>query len=191
MTTETSLEQSQDLVGGNRFNLSSIVLLISVVVIVIIIGTALGRQLQTQPTSGPAPDFTMTTFDGEDVTLSDYRGQVVVVNFWASWCDPCRDEAPILQSLWERYRDRGVVLVGVAYLDLESAALDFIDEFGITYPNGPDVGSEISRDYNIEGVPETFIIDQTGDIAYFAIAPIREGQLDPTIDRLLATGGES
>ena len=167
------------------FNLGSALLLIGIMVIVAIIGIALAQQLETQPESGPAPDFTLTTFDGETFALAAQRGNVVVVNFWASWCVPCRDEAPILQSLWERYRDRGVVLVGIAYADAESKSLAFIDEFGITYPNGPDVGTRISDDYRITGVPETFIVDQDGNIVRTIIAPVWEGQLDAIIDELL------
>src|SRR5690606_35233576 len=124
--------------------------------------------------SGPAPDFTLTTFDGESFHLSEYRGKVVVINFWSSWCVPCPDEAPILQSVWERYRERGVVLVGVTYLDAGRDSLDFIQEFGITYFNGPDIGSRITEDYRITGVPETFIVDQNGDVVEAIIAPITE-----------------
>ena len=86
--------------------------------------------------SGSAPDFTLNTFEGETIRLSDLRGQVVVINIWASWCVPCRDEAPVLERLWREYRDRGVVFLGVDYADTEREARAFIAEFGLTYPNG-------------------------------------------------------
>ncbi|MBE0690552.1 MAG: TlpA family protein disulfide reductase, partial [Anaerolineae bacterium] len=155
---------------GRGFHLSSIVLMVGIVLAVAVIGIALTRRNLSQPTSGPAPDFTITTFDGSQFRLSEQRGKVVIVNFWASWCGPCRDEAPILQSVSERYRDRGVVLVGVAYLDSDSDSRAFIDEFGITYPNGPDVGTRISDQYRIQGVPETFVVNQNGEITRFIIA---------------------
>lgn len=169
-------------------SLGSIVLLSAIVIAAAIVGLALARQKQTQPTSGPAPDFTVTTFDGEEISLNDLRGQVVVVNFWASWCIPCKDEAPVLQAAWEKYRDQGVVLLGVAYVDTPTNSLAFIDEFGITYPNAPDAGTRISDAYHITGVPETFIIDQAGNIAQFFYAQVTEPELSATLDRLIQAG---
>jgi cytochrome c biogenesis protein CcmG/thiol:disulfide interchange protein DsbE len=98
-------------------------------------------KAQEPLSEGPAPDFTLSLFDGGQITLGDLRGQVVVLNVWASWCPPCRDEAPVLERAWRAYRDRGVTFVGVDYMDTEPAALAYIAEFDITYPNGPDLGS--------------------------------------------------
>lgn len=167
------------------FSLGSVALIIGFILVAAVIGMQLARQNQTQPTSGPAPDFSLTTFNGDTFRLTEQRGKVVVVNFWASWCGPCRDEAPILQSVWERYRDQSVVLVGVAYLDSDQDSRAFIDEFGITYPNGPDRGTRISETYRIQGVPETFVVDQNGQIVEFIIAPVQPGQLDTILDRIL------
>src|SRR5512134_1224010 len=83
--------------------------------------------------SGLAPDFSLTAFDGRAVTLSQLRGQVVIINFWASWCPPCREEAAYLESTWRKYKDQGVIFIGVDYVDAEPSALAYIDEFDITY----------------------------------------------------------
>src|SRR5512139_3925698 len=103
--------------------------------------------------SGMAPDFSLTGFDGRTVALSEMRGQVVIVNFWASWCQPCRQEAAYLENTWRKYKDQGVVFIGVDYVDTEKEALTYIQEFGITYLNGPDLKTRISQAYNIKGVP--------------------------------------
>ena len=134
---------------------------------------------------GLAPDFTLSLYDGGQLTLSDLRGQVVVVNFWASWCIPCRDEAPLLEQAWRRYRDRGVLFIGVAYLDAEKESLAFLEEFGITYPNGPDLGTRIARDYRLGGVPETFFIGKDGRVVDLAIGPLTETRLISAIETAL------
>jgi cytochrome c biogenesis protein CcmG/thiol:disulfide interchange protein DsbE len=172
--------------GG--LNLASLVLLAGIGVMAAVIGMALMRQNQTQPTAGPAPAFSLTTFDGQALALAELRGKIVIVNFWASWCGPCREEAPALQSIWERYQDQDVLVVGVAYADSENGSLAFIEEFGLTYPNGADLGTRISDDYNIKGVPETFIIDQDGNIAEFIYAQVTEAQLSRSIERLMQAG---
>lgn len=136
--------------------------------------------------SGLAPDFTLTSFEGETITLSELRGQVVVINFWASWCPPCRDEAPYLEETWRKYRDQGVVFIGVDYADTEREALAYIEEFDITYFNGPDLGTRISQAYNMQGVPETFYIDKNGEIDGIHIGPLYPPLLDDKIEELLA-----
>ena len=111
---------------------------------------------------------------------------MVVVNIWASWCDPCKDEAAVLESTWRAYQASGVVLLGVDYVDTEPPARAFMQQYHITYPNGPDLGSNIYRAFRARGVPETYIIDQSGTIARVFVGPVDETQLTSTIDGLLA-----
>lgn len=163
----------------------SIVLLVGILLTAVVFGWQLIRQNQTQPESGLAPDFTLMTLDGQQIRLSEQRGKVVVLNFWASWCVPCRTEAPVLQSIWEQYRERGVLVMGVAYTDTESGAREFIAEYNQTYPNGMDLGTRISDLYHIQGVPETFVIDQQGNIVEFIYAAVNEEDLSALLDSLL------
>jgi len=145
------------------------------------------RKAQAGPVdSGMAPDFSLTGFNGQAVTLSGLRGQVVIVNFWASWCQPCREEAAYLENTWRKYKDRGVVFIGVDYVDIEKAAQAYIQEFDITYLNGPDLQTRISQAYNIQGVPETFFIAKNGKLRGMHIGPLVSPQLDNKIEELLA-----
>jgi cytochrome c biogenesis protein CcmG/thiol:disulfide interchange protein DsbE len=169
-------------------SLGSMVLLTGVLMVTAVFGFALSQRNQTQPESGPAPDFTLTTLDGAHLRLSDLRGRVVVINFWASWCGPCRQEAPALQSVWEQYQNRDVVIVGVAYTDTERNARAFIQEYEQTYPNGLDIGTKIYDLYNAQGVPETFIINRAGEVAEFMKVPLTEKTLTEAIERVLGSG---
>lgn len=122
-------------------------------------------QRQAPPLeAGLAPNFELTTFDGQTLRLSELRGKPVVLNFWASWCVPCRDEAPALQATWQKYKEQGLLVIGVDYVDTETEAKKFMQEFGVTYPNGPDVGTLISSKYKITGVPETYFITREGKL---------------------------
>jgi len=151
-----------------------------------LLGWGLARAQKSPISSGSAPDFTLTSYNGKTLTLSKLRGQVVVVNFWASWCPPCRVEAPYLEQTWRKYKDRGVVFVGVDYADTEPNALAYIKEFDITYFNGPDLGTRISQSYNIKGVPETYYVARNGEVRGNTIGPLSPPQLDQKIDGLLA-----
>ena len=140
--------------------------------------------------AGPAPAFTLELFDGGEISLSDLQGQIVVLNFWASWCPPCREEAPTLESMWQRYSGQGVSVIGVNYQDTEPPARAFVKEFGITYPNGPDARSRIARAYGVQGVPETFVITQEGEIAKVFVGSPTEGQVTAVLEELLALAEE-
>ena len=145
------------------------------------------RKVQAGPVeSGMAPDFTLTSFDGRTLTLSELRGQVVIINFWASWCPPCREEAAYLEQTWRKYKDKGVIFIGVDWVDTEKEALAYMDEFDLTYFNGPDIGTRIAQAYNIQGVPETFYVAKNGELRGVHIGPLKSPELDEKIDELLA-----
>jgi len=135
--------------------------------------------------AGAAPQFSIPLYGGGTFSLAEQRGQVVVVNFWASWCIPCREEAPMLERVWKRYKDRGVVFIGVDYVDTETEAVKFIKEFGITYLNGPDLGTEISHRYRIQGVPETYFVNKDGTLGGNRIGPLNEPTLVAKLEELL------
>jgi cytochrome c biogenesis protein CcmG/thiol:disulfide interchange protein DsbE len=166
-----------------------------IIVVLAVLGWGLLKRGESRPEVGDdAPGFTLQLFDGyfdefDDgtVTLSDLDGRVVVINFWASWCVECRVEAEELQALWQEYRGDGVVFIGVDYDDTESKAIEYLESFGITYPNGLDGRGKITENrYHITGVPETFVVDPSGKVAAVKIGAYRAGELRQTLDEVLA-----
>ena len=139
-----------------------------------------------------ASDFTLKLFDGGTFTLSEQRGKVVVLNMWSSWCIPaCYNEAPALEAAWQRYRGRGVMFLGVNYQDRGAAAREFLARFRHTFPNGPDVGSKVSIEYGLRGVPETFFIARDGRLAYKHVGEISLPMLVQQIEQLLHEPGST
>ena len=111
----------------------------------------------------PAPLFTLPRLDGPGrLALASLRGKAVVVNFWASWCRPCKEELPVLEQTWQRYRSRGLVVVGVDAQDFTGDAKRFAQKYGITYPIVHDGPGATLGDYGVTGFPETFFVDRAG-----------------------------
>jgi len=125
-------------------------------------GRNLARELDAGERPYP-PQFSLPSLAGEDtVSLADFRGKVVVLNFWASWCQPCKQEAPRLEAAWRRYREQGVVVLGVDAQDFRSDGQRFVERFGVTYPIAHDRnGSTLGR-YGLTGFPETWFVGRDG-----------------------------
>lgn len=134
----------------------------------------------------PAPEFTLSTIDGEDISLSQYQGQPIVINFWASWCPPCRQEAPGLERVWQANKDKGVMFLGVDIQDTEKNTRAYIREFDVTYPNGIDSDGRVTVDYGVVGIPVTFFVNKQGIVERRWVGAIRERQLVAWIDELVA-----
>jgi cytochrome c biogenesis protein CcmG/thiol:disulfide interchange protein DsbE len=145
------------------------------------------RDIPTPLIDRPAAAFELTSYAGERVSLDAYRGRVVVVNFWASWCHPaCYEEAPVLERNWRAYRDRDVVVLGVDIQDKAEAAKKFIADFSLTFPNALDAAGRVSVDYGVYGVPETFFIDRRGRIRAKHVGAVTDETFRRQVERLLA-----
>jgi cytochrome c biogenesis protein CcmG, thiol:disulfide interchange protein DsbE len=167
---------------------SAVVILIAALMALLLI-----KPPQKSLCDEPAPAWALELFDayrgGWDagaINLEDLRGKGVVLNFWASWCKPCEEEAAALEEAWQQYKDKGIVFVGVDYLDQEPAAKRYLEKFKVSYPNGPDLAGKISKRYTIRGVPETFFIDPQGNlVGCRKIGPLSPGELGQRISEIM------
>jgi cytochrome c biogenesis protein CcmG, thiol:disulfide interchange protein DsbE len=136
----------------------------------------------------PAPTIDVPALDGDGrVTSASFRGRPAVINFWASWCLPCRDEAPLLEAAWRRYRSRGVVVLGIDTRDFIGDGRSFVKRFGLTYPNGYDGPGRLADEYGLTGFPETFVVDRRGRIVEHVVGPVESSeQITAAIEKALA-----
>jgi cytochrome c biogenesis protein CcmG/thiol:disulfide interchange protein DsbE len=158
-------------------------MVVAVVALTIVVGWTMYQSSQ-EASSDLAPDFRLPLL-GETGTfvLMEQQGQTVVVNVWGSWCEPCREEAPMLERLYQDYLDRNVVFVGVAVGDTEASALAFIEEYGITYPNVMDITGQMEQDYQTNGiVPQTIVVNRRGELVGRFVAQPSESQLRQAIE---------
>lgn len=154
-----------------------------------LLGFGLTRDVQKLPSAiigTEAPTFRAETLSGDSLSLRDLRGDVVVMNFWASWCIPCRSEHRVLVRAERQYADRDARIVGVVYQDSRAAARRFMDRLGGSWPSITDPGSRIAIDYGVYGVPETFFLTRDGRVAKKHIGPLTWDALQGTVDSLLA-----
>lgn len=185
-TNETDEKKSRSI------SVTAVIIWAVILGILALLGWGLINSTAPRPEAGEqAPEINLEFFEGYNwqgqpaAKLSDMRGNVVVLNFWASWCRECRVEADLLEQTSRKYADDGVVFLGLAYADVEPKSLEYLREFDTTYPNAPDLGTDAADDYEITGVPETFIIDKNGEIAHVQIGPISAATLDGVIQQLL------
>ena len=132
-----------------------------------------------------APDFTKDGLNGETVSLSGLRGKVVMLDFWSSWCPPCRQEAPALAQVYREYQGRNIEFIGVAIWDDSGDVARYIEEFGLPYPNVLDERGQIAIDYGVAGIPEKFFIDSQGNLVRKFVGPIKPEGLRSALDSLL------
>jgi cytochrome c biogenesis protein CcmG, thiol:disulfide interchange protein DsbE len=173
---------------------AQVIVWVALLALLVIVAMGLRRAQQgTVQVGDTIPEFTLKFFDGytyqgkTDLKLTELRGKVVVINFWASWCIPCEQEAAEMESAWKSYESSGkVVFVGADYVDTEPEARGYLTKFDITYPNGPDLGTRISQMFRIKGVPETYFIDQNGKLVFIQVGPFTsEAQIHAVIDSLI------
>jgi len=164
------------------------VVLVAVTLVASVFVFGLGRDptvVRSALIGREAPSFDLPLLSGPGtVRLSDLRGKVVVLNFWASWCTDCRIEHSALAAAWDRYRDQGVVLVGVAFEDTASSSRAFAQSLGMDWPIVSDAASRTALAYGVYGVPETFFIGRDGVIASRWVGPVPYAHLTDEITRL-------
>ena len=133
-----------------------------------------------------APDFTTETLDGRTMVLSELRGQVVLINFWATWCLPCRAEMPAIQQVYEDYRDRGVEVLAVNLSEQDGTVSAFVEELGLTFPVLMDLDDDIGSLYRVRSIPTTFFVDRSGVIREVIVGgPIPSAVIESNLDALL------
>lgn len=152
---------------------------------------AIGDE-ETSPRVGfLAPDFTLSTFDDGERTLSELRGKVIVINFWATWCPPCRAEMPALQRAYDEHRGRGleILAINTTFQDSQSDAREFVNEFGLTFPILLDQAGDVSRGFELRAMPTTLFVDREGYVREVILGgPMSEETIQTTLEVLLKEG---
>ncbi len=136
----------------------------------------------------PAPDFTLTTWNTPNqpsIELASLKGKPVVINIWASWCEPCKTEVPAFQAAWQQHQHDGIVFLGIDYQDTATDAQHFLQQYGVTYPSGPDASGSISVNYGVSNVPTTIFIDRSGTVVRKILGQVDAQTLENEIQQLL------
>ncbi len=132
-----------------------------------------------------AADFTLQLFDGRTFTLSKHQGEAVVVNFFASWCIPCRAEAPALEAVHREYFEKKVIFLGIAFKDTDSAAKGFVKQYALSFPTGLDKDEKVKESFGVYGLPTTFFISRNGLITYTHSGAMTEELIRHELDKIL------
>ena len=180
-------------IQGNTNVVKGIAILILAILIslfTVFLATGLSNRTSVTGRSGEqligekSPDFLAAVIDGDSVSLSNYLGSPIVLNFWASWCPPCRDETPHFEKIWRLYRQKDVVLLGINVQDTLADADEYIKEFDVTFTNAIDKDGKIMVDYGVTGLPVTFFIDRDGIIIGRWVGSIGESSLKSRAEAL-------
>ena len=165
-----------------------VAVVIAVAAFVLVLRPASPTVLGGHPLFGqPAPDFTLRDLDGREVRLADYRGRPVIVNFWASWCVPCREEFPLLKAARARYTDQGLEILGVVFDDDPDAARRYMARAGATWPGLVDTDDRVADAYKVNVPPLSFFVDPEGIVRSISYGPPPSGTIDDRIAALLPT----
>jgi len=166
--------------------LAGVVAVVAVIVVLLMTGLGKDPSVIASPLVGrAAPNFTLPQLDGPPVTLAKLRGQIVVINFWASWCTECQVEQAALDQAWQQFRDSGVVVLGVDFEDSTGAARGYVRTGDVTYPVVEDSSSKTALAYGLRGVPETFVVNSSGRIVKHVIGPVNGAALTGEINSML------
>lgn len=178
--------------GRKRFPLWMALISLLMVSLLVVLGLWLRQSRQTSLEVGAEiPDFTITSFSGQSSRKNELTGRIVLLNFWSSWCASCDEEGAILEEVWQEVKDSGdIVFLGVNYVDTEKDAIAFLEKYGITFPNGPDMGSRVSRIFKVQAVPETYILGRDGRLAAIQIGPFQSADEIRAILQLVEKEGE-
>jgi len=142
----------------------------SIFVLILFINTCMAEQsLHAFSNPQTAPDFTLIDMDGEQHSLSDYRGKTVIVNFWATWCPPCREEMPSMERAWNKIKDHDVIMVAINVGESEDTVFTFLGDYPVTFTLLLDTSGEIIDQWPVKGVPTTFVVSPEGKLVYRAI----------------------
>ena len=164
--------------------------MLPVIIILAIVAIVTNRPTVNLAVGAVAPDFRTTTPSGEEIRLSDFRGKVVLLNFWATWCGPCRIEMPLFQNLYARYGEEGITIVAVNNRETAQQIVGFTDQLGITFPLALDESGTIQDLYNVSGYPITYIIDADGVIMERHFGVFSPRNINALLDKLALTGTE-
>jgi thiol-disulfide isomerase/thioredoxin len=150
-----------------------------------------GEGLETAPRKGfLAPDFTLVTLDGTTVQLSDLRGRPVLINFWASWCGPCRAEMPHIEAAYEAHSDEGLIVLGIDQLESPPLVADFVEEFNLTFPIPLDRDGLVSEAYRARALPTSFFVDANGIIRETFTGPMTAGLIESKLELILSISAQ-